>query len=580
MCLMTSPRYSPGSVRRWLVAAGVLALAVAAGFVIVLRTTANRPLFEDITSASGIQFTHRNGEERSPELLTILESLGGGGAAIDYDNDGLLDLVLVGGGSFDGKDGHLIRGQATRLFRNRGGFRFDQQPDSVLPAPAGGWFYAHAAAVVDYDRDGWPDLLISGWRQIVLFRNEPDEHGGRRFVDVTAAMGLDRSVDWATSAAFADFDGDGWSDLYVCQYVNWSFDNHPTCSYDGKTPDICPPTIFRGLPHRLFRNRNGQRFEDVSREAGLNPGGEKASYGLGVVAVDLDGDGKPELYVANDSAPNFLYRNESTPGSIRLREVGMAAGVAVDGGGRPTGSMGVDAGDPEGTGRPALWVTNFENEVHAVYRNESSKGRLRFAFASESAGVAAIGKKFVGWGTGFADFDLDGDEDLIVAHGHAVRHPIASPRRQQPVFLMNNAGRFTDQSSTAGPYFLEPHPGRGAILADFDNDGRTDVVISHVNEPAVVLRNIARPSHHWIGIDAKRSGHGDIVGAKVVVESGGRMQTRFGKGGGSYASSGDRRFLFGLGRNDTVDSITVSWPDGTQTTIDRPLADQYHRIEP
>jgi hypothetical protein len=577
---MTSTPNTVRTVARWLFAACGLAFAVAAGSVILMRTPENRGIFEEITASSGISFTHRNGEERTPELLTILESLGGGGAAIDYDNDGLLDLVLVGGGTFDGVDGRMIRGQGSKLFHNRGGFHFVEQSESILPAPAGGWFYAHGAAVADFDRDGWPDLLLSGWRRVALYHNESDGQGGRRFKDVTSAMGLDRGIGWATSAAFADLDGDGWSDLYVCQYADWSFDNHPTCSYDGRTPDICPPTIFRGLPHKVFRNQKGQRFDDVSREAGLHPGGDKTSYGLGVVVVDLDGDGKPEIYVANDSAPNFLYRNESTPGSIRLREVGMAAGVAVDGGGRPTGSMGVDVGDPEGTGRPALWVTNFENEVHAVYRNESSNGRLRFAFASESAGVAAIGKKFVGWGTGFADFDRDGHEDLIVAHGHAVRHPIGAPRRQQPVLLMNDGGRFIDRSSTAGPYFLEPHPGRGVILADFDNDGRTDAVITHVNEPAVVLRNVSRPNHHWIGIEWAPSSQRSLVGAKVEMNAGGRTQTRFCKGGGSYASSGDPRILFGLGRIGTVDSITITWPDGTHTDLEWPKIDHYHRIHP
>lgn len=533
------------------------------------------PLFDDVTARSGISFTHRNGDDFAPHLLTLLESLGGGGAALDFDGDGKLDLFVTGGGHFGGKDGHQILGHPCGLFRNLGNFQFESV---AFPEPVGGWFYSHGAAATDYDRDGWPDLLVCGWRRVALFHNEPDGGGGRTFVDVTAAAGLNSGITWATSAAWADLDGDGFSDLYVCQYADWSFDNHPTCSYDGKTPDICPPTMFRGLPHKLYRNIDGKRFDDVSVSAGLHPGGEKASYGLGVVAADLDGDGKPEVYAANDSAPNFLYLNESKAGAIRLREVGMTAGVAVDGGGRPTGSMGVDVGDPECTGQPALWVTNFENEIHAVYRNQSKPGSLRFAFASDSTGVTALGKKYVGWGTGFADFDRNGWEDLLVANGHATRFPVGAPRRQRPVLLLNTEGKFTDESARGGGYFTEPRAGRGLILADLDDDGRVDAVMCHVNEPVTVLRNVGSPESHWLGVELRGKDHADVVGAKVVLEAGGRTQTRFARGGGSYASSGDRRLVFGLGEVNRVDKLTVVWPDGTQQEWPNPPAGQYHRF--
>lgn len=532
-------------------------------------------LFEDVTGPSGVAFTHQNGDDYSPRLLTLLESLGGGGAALDYDGDGKLDLLFTGGGHFGGTNGQQILGDPCRLYRNRGGFTFEPV---TLPEPAGGWFYSHGAAAADYDRDGWPDVLVTGWRRVALYHNEPDDRGGRKLVDVTPAVGLNAGITWATSAAWADLDGDGFPDLYVCQYADWSFDNHPTCSYDGKTPDICPPTQFRGLPHKLFRNAGGKRFDDVSASAGLHPGGEKASYGLGVVAADLDGDGRPEVYAANDSAPNFLYLNESKPGAIRLREQGMTAGVAVDGGGRPTGSMGVDVGDPEGTGRPALWVTNFENEIHAVYRNQSKPGVLRFAFASDATGVTALGQKYVGWGTGFADFDRDGWEDLIVANGHAVRFPAGAPRRQRPVLLLNAGGRFGDETARGGGYFAAPRAGRGLILADLDDDGRVDAVVCHVNEPVTLLRNVAAPENHWVGVQLRGNAHADVVGARVVLEAAGRTQVRFAKGGGSYASSGDQRMVFGLGVSSRVDKLTVVWPDGTKQEWIDPPADRYHRI--
>lgn len=535
------------------------------------------PLFEDVTGASGLSFTHRNGDDFSPRLLTLLESLGGGGATLDYDGDGKLDLFVAGGGHFAGADGRQILGHPSGLFRNLGGVRFEPVP---FPEPAGGWFYSHGAAVGDFDRDGWPDVLVTGWRRVALYRNEPDAGGGRKFVDVTSAAGLDAGITWATSAAWADLDGDGFPDLYVCQYADWTFDNHPTCSYDGKTPDICPPTQFRGLPHKVYRNLGGKRFEDVSAAAGLHPGGEKTSYGLGVVAADLDGDGRPEVYAANDSAPNFLYLNESKPGAIRLREQGMTAGVAVDGNGRPTGSMGVDVGDPEGTGKPALWVTNFENEIHAVYRNQSKPGVLRFAFASEATGVTALGQKYVGWGTGFADFDRNGWEDLVVANGHAVRFPVGAPRRQRPVLLLNRGGKFTDESPRGGAYFADPRSGRGLVLADLDDDGRVDAVSCPVNEPVVVLRNVAPAEAHWLGVELRGKDHADVVGARVQLDAGGRTQVRFARGGGSYASGSDRRLVFGLGEVGRVDRLTVLWPDGTkQEWTDLP-PDRYHTLTP
>jgi enediyne biosynthesis protein E4 len=561
-------------------AGGVVAVAVAAtaAFYGCRPSTPPEqvpPLFDDVTARSSVAFTHHNGEEFSPPLLTLLESLGGGGAALDFDGDGLLDLFLVGGGQFSGKDGHIITGLPCGLFRNRGGFVFEPAP---FPEPAGGWFYSHGAAAADYDRDGWPDLLLTGWRRVALFHNEPDGTGGRKFVDVTAAAGLDAAITWATSAAWADLNADGFPDLYVCQYADWSFDTHPPCSYDGKTRDVCPPTQFRGLPHKLFRNIAGKRFEDASRDAGLHPGGDKASYGLGVVVADLDGDGRPDVYAANDSAPNFLYLNQSADGAFRFRELGMPAGVAVDSGGRPTGSMGADVGDPLGVGRADLWVTNFENETHAVYANQSRPGQPRFTFASDTTGVTALGTKFVGWGTGFADFDLDGWEDLLVANGHAIRYPAHSPRRQRAVLLLNGGGRFAEASARGGSYFAESHPGRGVVLADFDNDGRVDAVVSHVNEPVAVLRNVCPAERQWMGVELRGKEHADVVGAKVTLTAGGRTQTRFAKGGGSYASSGDRRLVFGLGASGRVEKVRVKWSDGTeQEWADLP-ANVYYRL--
>ena len=538
------------------------------------------PYFEDLTSASGIDFTYKNGEEDLH--LAILESLGGGLGAFDYDGDGLLDLYIPGGGHYGGADKKEILGYPGRLYRNEGAFKFrDVTADAGLDRLAKGapWFYSHAAAAGDYDRDGWPDLLVTGWRSIALFHNETDGKGGRKFVDATAAAGLGQGILWATSAAWADFDGDGYPDLFVCQYVDWSFANHPSCNYDGKTPDVCPPKNFKGLSCKVFRNKGDGTFADVSESAGMLKGGENAGKSLGVVVVDINADGKPDVYVANDTVANFLYVNKSEKGTIKFVERGMQAAVGMDGGGSPNGSMGLDAGDPEGTGKPALWVTNYENEFHALYRNHSNPDRASFVFATQASGVGSIGQKYVGWGTGFIDFDLDGWEDIFIANGHAIRYPTGASRLQKPVLFQNRSGKFTDITARGGDYFKAPHLSRGVALADFDNDGRTDVAINNLNQPASILRNIFPHSdRHWIGIELVGKDGSDVVGARVALEANGRMQTRFAKGGGSYASTPDRRFVFGLGTETKVTKLAVAWPDGTKEEWTDVPTDKYHIV--
>jgi hypothetical protein len=534
-------------------------------------------IFQDVTARSGVAFTCRNGEEANH--TTLLESLGGGVALFDFDGDGLLDIFLVGGGDFG--PNKEIRGRPCKLYRNLGNWKFQDVTARVgLDRPS---FYAHGCAVADYDRDGWPDLLVAGYGRLALFHNESDGRGGRRFVEVTDQARL-RDPHWCTSAAWADLDGDGYPDLYVCRYVDWSWQTHRTCPGDNPSvaADVCPPGMFQGVAHALYRNNRDGTFTDVSRQAGLRQG-PRAGMGLGVVVVDVNGDRRPDIYAVNDTTRNFLYLNQSTPGKMRFEEIGLESGAAMGDRARPDGSMGVDAADYDGSGRPSLWVTTFEHERHALYRNECTGKNVLFRYVTREAGIAALGSGYVGFGTAFLDVDNDGWEDLVIVNGHVRRYPTRSGVRQRAVLLRNlGSGRFANRTVQAGAYFRVPHRGRGLASGDLDNDGRPDLVISHLNEPAALLRNDPRgkevPRHHWLGLELLGRKHRDVVGARVVVEVGGRRLTRFVKGGGSFLSSPDRRLVVGLGNTRRVERVSVSWPWGAEQHWEGLTTDRYWRL--
>ncbi|TMQ33187.1 MAG: CRTAC1 family protein, partial [Planctomycetota bacterium] len=525
----------------------------------VRSSAALADLYRDVTAESGIAFTYHNGFEA--DQYTILESLGGGVALFDYDGDGLLDVFLTGGGCFGGTEQKQIQGLGSRLYRNLGNWKFrDVTREAGVDGPL---FYTHGCAVADYDRDGWPDLLVTGYGRMALYHNEPDGKGGRRFVDVTRAAGLPDNL-WTTSAAWGDLDGDGYPDLFVCQYVDWSFTNNPVCKgSDPSIPrDLCGPDAFRGLPAKLFRNNGNGTFRDVSKEAGLRPftgdarKDKEPGKQLGVVIADLNGDGKPDIYVANDGTGNFLYLNRSTPGRLRVDEVGLVSGVALDDQGVADGSMGVDVADYDGSGRASIWVTNYEDQLHSLFRNT---GQGFFVYSTPAAGIGSLGSLYVGFGTAFLDVDNHGWEDLVVANGHVRRRSKRVPIRQNPVLLHNQGGKFMDVTRQAGDYFRRAHLGRGLAVGDLDNDGRPDLVISQLNDPVVVLRNDAGTGYHWLGIELAGKGRRDIAGAVLMVEAGGRRFTRYAKGGASYLSSGDRRLLIGLGNAERIDRVAVNW---------------------
>jgi hypothetical protein len=534
--------------------------------------TAPSAHFVDMTPSSGLNFTYRNGHEA--EHCAILESLGGGVALLDYNQDGLLDIFVPGGGYFDGPDKKQIKGHPNRLYKNLGNWKFQDVTAEVgLPLSGEGLFYSHGCAVSDYNNDGWPDLLVTGWGRLALYRNN---HG--KFEEVTHSAGLDDKL-WSTSAAWADFNGDGHPDLYVAHYVNWSFANHPPCKdyREGKVPDVCPPKQFTALPHILYLNNGDGTFRDASQEAGLRADGK----GLGVVAADVNDDGKVDIYVANDTVENFLYLNK---GGAKFEEAGLASAVACDDNGTPNGSMGVDVGDYDGSGALSIFVTNYQHESHALYRN---RGNAQFVYASRSAGISAIGLTYVGFGTGFIDFDRDGAEDIFITNGHVVHYPPAPGEvKQRPILLRNlrkpgdkpHQVRFENVSAMAGPFFQGKYTGRGAAFGDLDNDGRTDVVISHLNEPVVLLRNALDNGHHWLGIELIGKEYRDAVGAKLTLESGNQKLVRTIKGGGSYLSASDRRVLFGLGVQQQPGRLTVRWPSGQVQTWDNLASDRYWQL--
>jgi hypothetical protein len=533
------------------------------------------PWFRDVTGSSGVQFTYRNGQEAGH--LSILESVGGGVALLDFDGDGLLDIFVTGGGTFDkprsaypedaeayikavGQAPPTLRGQPCKLYRNLGNLKFqDVTKEAGLDVP---WFYTHGVAVADYDRDGWPDLLVTGYGQVRLLHNEADGLGGRRFVDVTAQLGL-TDTSWATSAGWADLDGDGWPDLYVCHYADWSFAKHPSCTakVPGVAYDVCAPQSFAPLVHALFRNEQGKRFRDISAQQGFRAVG----YGLGVVLADLNDDGQPDIYVANDAARKLLFMNRGGT----LEECAEKAGVALDDEGRYNGSMGVDVGDYDGSGRPSLWVTNFQFDIHNLYRN---LGRELFHDQSRAAGIVALGQQFVAFGTSFVDVDNDGWEDLVIVNGHVLYHPTpGSTLKQRPVLLRNTAfqGRrfFRDASSQGGTFFQTPLVSRGLAVGDLDNDGWPDLVVSNVNTPLTILRNEGIGTARSLGVRLIGKDHRDVIGSTISLEQhDGRVLTRFAKGGGSYLSAIDPRILFGLGTSAGVQRITVKWSWGKSQT--------------
>lgn len=518
---------------------------------------------------AGIDFTYHNGSEAN--YSTILESLGGGVAALDFDRDGNMDLFFPGGGSMLEKK---ITGLSAGFFRNQQDWKFHDVSSQCRINQKSN--YTHGATTGDFNDDGFEDILVTGWNGLQLWRNLGD--GTFEEIHVSAGLVEDQ---WSSSAAWGDFNGDGNLDLFVCHYVNWSFENHPDCGVgvDTDEREICSPRRFYGLKNALYFSNGDGKFTNASANLigtfDAEPGDSNKS--LGVIAADFDEDMDLDIYVANDTTENYLLVND---GSGKFTESGRSSCCSTDDNGVANGSMGVDSLDFNRDGHLDLWVANYEREAFALYRYQSPNFYLH---VSEPMGITALGGLFVGFGTVCSDFDLDGDEDVFVANGHVIKFPSSAKRKQVPLVLENRGKRFNRifyEESTSDPkYMSTPQEARGLASADFDNDGDQDLAVSHINHPVEVLENRSDKSGNWLAVElTSTSGNRGAIGARLTLETSNSKLLRMVKGGGSYMATIDKRINFGIPENETIKKLEIVWPSGHRQTINKLELNQINRI--
>lgn len=525
------------------VAAGTLWLAVAP-----VSSAAAQVVLRDVAEEAGVSFRHDRGARGDWHPV---ETMGSGVAVLDYDGDGAPDLFFVQGGEVPGTG--QPPGLVGTLYRNDGDGRFrDVSGPAGFGAPAPVEGHGMGAVAADYDNDGDQDLLVTRAGTELLYENRGDGTFAHREAGLNAAG-------WAASAAFSDLDGDGDLDLFVTHYLDWSPANDPVCArtIGGETiRSYCLPDAFSGVPDLLYENRGDGSFRDVSEAAGV---GLRTGKGLGVLAADLIGDPLPDLYVANDTVPNFLFENL---GGLRFRERGLPAGLAYDGDGNALAGMGIAAADIEPDGDLDLFVTNFQGEANNLYVSDRHGVFRDVSFLS---GVGRPSLDWLGFGAVFADLDNDGAPDLCIANGHVLDNaPVLYPGtdyRQRDVCFRNRDGSFE-------PVMLEGPPavGRGLAAADFDADGLLDLVVSRSGGSPALLRNSGEPASRAVLRLIGRVSSRDGVGSEVVVERAGRPQRSVVTAGSSYLSSGAREVWIGLGPG-APDSVRVRWPTGAEQAV-------------
>ncbi len=526
-----------------------------------------RVVFTEVTAASGITFKHAF----SPEKRYILESMSGGVALFDYDNDGWQDIYFVNAPTV--ATAADPRSARSELWRNQGDGTFT---DVTEKAGVGFPGWGMGASTGDYDNDGWEDLYVTCFGANRLYRN----NGNGTFAEVAAKAGV-ADPRWSTGAAFGDYNNDGLLDLFVANYVDLKLDALPEfgkgkhCQFQG-LPVQCGPQGLKGAGDSLYRNNGDGTFTDVSKAAGVADA--EGLFGLGAVWCDFNDDGFIDLYVANDTGANFLYRNKKDG---TFSEIGLMSGAALSEDGKAQASMGIAIGDYDHRGRWNLFVTNFSDEYNAFYRHEKEFTFTDVSFATQT-GRASL--PYVGWGCGFFDYDNDGWLDLLVVNGHVYPQLAAAKLKiayaQRKLFYRNNrSGGFVEIAAQAGPAMDAPSVGRGAAFGDLDNDGDVDVVINNLDGAPALLRNDGGSRNHFLVIDlVGAKSNRSACGARVRVTAGDLVQVAERRSGGSYLSQNDARLHFGLEQRTKVDAVEVRWPSGRIETFSNLPVDSFLRI--
>jgi enediyne biosynthesis protein E4 len=522
-------------------------------------TVSSTVTFEDITQKSGITWTHNNAQSDARHLP---ETVGAGCAFIDYDNDGWMDIVFINSGSSDFFT--PTKPLSNALYRNNHDGTFT---DVTTKAGLTGGNFGMGVAVGDYDGDGFQDLYFTSYGRNALFKNT----GKGTFVDVTEKAGV-AAPGWSTCAVWFDFDNDGKLDLFVSSFVHYDRSLNVLCADEQNRRYYCIPRHYKPRPSHLFRNNGDGTFGDVSTETGI------AGYpgkSFGAVATDVNNDGWLDLFVANDTMPNFLFINK---GGKKFEEVGLAAGVAFSQAGRARSGMGVDAADYDGDGWQDLFVANIDYEFFSLYHNEND-----VTFTDEPREIAAATQLLSGWGLRFFDYDNDGDPDLLLVNGHPddfVEMHNARVKYKEPLVLFLNTGReFKNVSQNSGTIFSRDFAGRGMATGDFDNDGDLDVLVSNNGEAPLLLRNDGGNKNNWLGLSlVATKSNPAAVGTLITWQAGTLKRSRLKTAGGSYLSSHDLRELLGVGPAMKIDSVEIRWPSGTTDRLADVPVNKYLKV--